>query len=152
MTTATTEINSWLCQEVMACGAGEGGMSARERWALGDGGGVAVVREGARCPAAGVGPPWMPPGHQGQSPLPRGACRYSKDDFLPAMNAQKPPLRLLFYKVWTTMIIAKLQYIPTKEFNLLRQGKETYYQCKYSTSLKKVSWNLLGSTNSSFIH
>lgn len=23
----------------MACGAGEGGMSARERWALGDGGG-----------------------------------------------------------------------------------------------------------------
>ena len=40
------------------------------------------------------------------------------------MNAQKPPLRRLLYKVWTTMIIAKLQYILTKEFNLLRRGKK----------------------------
>ena len=49
--------------EVMACGAGGWGMSARERWALGDGGGGGArragrgAREGARCPAAGVGPP-----------------------------------------------------------------------------------------------
>lgn len=78
----------------MECGAGGwGGTSARERRALSDG----VVGEGIRGPTAGVGPPGMSPRHQGKSPLPRGACRNSKDDFPAATNAQEPPLRLLLY-------------------------------------------------------
>lgn len=76
-------------------------------------GGRVAVAGGFRCPAAGVDLHECLQGNKGQSPLPRGACRYSKDAFPSCNECPKATLRLLLYKVWTTMIIAKLSiFLP----------------------------------------